>query len=105
MKIDKAVVRATSAAVLITVMCARLVTYAINSLFEIDRPGVYGCAGACGLAGVFFGISGANDSWTRAVVAFVARHISPRVGVDALQGHRGLVTTLAVGIISVISIL
>ena len=56
MKIDKAVVRATSAAVLITVMCARLVTYAINGLFEIDRPGVYGCAGACGLAGVFFGI-------------------------------------------------
>ena len=56
MEVDKAVVRATSAAVLVTVMCARLVTYAINGLFDIDQPGVYGCAGACGLAGVFFGI-------------------------------------------------
>ena len=27
------------ASVSITVMCARLVTYAINGLFEIDRPG------------------------------------------------------------------
>jgi uncharacterized membrane protein YfcA len=37
-------------------MCSRLVTYAVNGMFDISKPGVYGTAGGCGLAGVFLGI-------------------------------------------------
>ena len=56
MKVSKDIVRATSAAILVTVMCSRLVTYAVNGMFDISKPGVYGTAGGCGLAGVFLGI-------------------------------------------------
>jgi uncharacterized membrane protein YfcA len=56
MKVSKDVVRATSAAVLVTVMLVRLIVYAVNGLFDISKPGVYGASGASGLVGVFFGI-------------------------------------------------
>lgn len=56
MKVSKDVTRATSAAVLVTVMLARLVTYAVNGMFTIDKPGLYGASGAAGIAGVFLGI-------------------------------------------------
>lgn len=56
MKVSKDVVRATSAAVLVTVMLVRLIVYAVNGLFDISKPGVYGASGAAGLVGVFFGI-------------------------------------------------
>ena len=56
MKVSKDIVRATSAAILVTVMCSRLVTYAVNGMFDISKPGVYGAAGGCGLAGVCLGI-------------------------------------------------
>ena len=62
--------------ILVTVMCARLVTYAINGLFDIDKPGVYGAAGAAGLVGVLFGIrvqSSINkDQFTQILLGILA---------------------------------
>lgn len=76
LKVSKDIVRATSAAILVTVMCARLVTYAVNGLFDIDKPGVYGAAGAAGLVGVLFGIrvQGAinKDQFTQILLGILA---------------------------------
>jgi hypothetical protein len=56
MEVSKDVVRATSAAVLCTVMLVRLIVYAVNGLFDISKPGLYGATAGFGLAGVFLGI-------------------------------------------------
>jgi len=76
LKVSKDIVRATSAAILVTVMCARLVTYAINGLFDIDKPGVYGAAGTAGLVGVLLGIrvqgSINKDQFTQILLGILA---------------------------------
>ena len=76
MKVSKDVTRATSAAILVTVMVARFVTYAINGLFVIKKPGLYGAAGACGIVGVAFGIWAQKfvnkDQFTRILLGILA---------------------------------
>ena len=76
MNVSKDVTRATSAAVLVTVMLARLVTYAVNGMFTIDKPGLYGASGAAGIAGVFLGIWAQQfinkEQFTRLLLAILA---------------------------------
>ena len=72
-------------AVLITVACARLVTYAINGLFEIDRPGD-GAGRAVSLASSRYSATFVDKER----FGVVARHISPRSVLMLYKGIEGL---------------